>query len=115
MSQPNSKTLRCVYYARRDLYLEGCGRPDGECKFLHSDDENIPIAKPHKILNRAKKEICKFFSSGRCLKGDNCPFKHLILKKDEPCWFFLNAPGGCSKGDDCLYLHSRDQASNVDK
>lgn len=103
-----SKRLRCVYYARRDLYIDGCGRLDSECKFLHSDDPEIPIAEPHKIYNRAKKENCKFFAIGRCVKGENCPFKHIEIKKDEPCWFYLNAPDGCSKGDACKYLHSRD-------
>ncbi|XP_045077448.1 LOW QUALITY PROTEIN: zinc finger CCCH domain-containing protein 6-like [Coregonus clupeaformis] len=53
------------------------------------------------------KYICKYFLEGRCIKGDQCMFKHELVtldKKKELCKF--NLQGYCLKGDNCIYIHS---------
>lgn len=42
------------------------------------------------------KELCKFFLTGSCHKGQNCTFSHNL--SDFPCKY-LHATGHCEKGD----------------
>lgn len=42
------------------------------------------------------KELCKFFLTGSCHKGQQCTFSHNL--SDFPCKY-LHATGHCEKGD----------------
>jgi hypothetical protein len=48
--------------------------------------------------------ICKFYQEGRCT-NENCPFRHEgpLKQKEEICKFYLS--GVCQKGEDCIYSH----------
>lgn len=48
-----------------------------------------------------KKELCKYFKSESCAKGDLCTFSHDL--KLETCLFFLK--GKCTLGENCKYSH----------
>ena len=49
--------------------------------------------------------VCRYFKSGSCGKGNQCPFSHNL--KQEMCYFFQNR-GNCSKGNDCPFSHGLD-------
>jgi len=49
-----------------------------------------------------KNEVCKYFKSSCCRKGDDCPFSHDLKK--EPCRFF-HLSGHCFQGENCKYSH----------
>ncbi|KAI8923086.1 hypothetical protein BC831DRAFT_383218, partial [Entophlyctis helioformis] len=51
------------------------------------------------------KQVCRYFKSGSCLSGSQCPFSHNL--KDSPCVFhhFKKEKGGCRHGDACPYSH----------
>lgn len=64
-------------------------------KSLHVDeDEHQP------------KEICKFYLKGHCLKGTECPYRHIKPEKAVVCKHWLR--GLCKKGDKCEFLHEYD-------
>ncbi|KAF0977484.1 hypothetical protein FDP41_003476 [Naegleria fowleri] len=48
------------------------------------------------------RDLCKFFLSGHCYKGDLCPFLH--DKKLFPCKFY-HLYNSCKKGELCEYSH----------
>ncbi|KAG2386237.1 hypothetical protein C9374_002683 [Naegleria lovaniensis] len=48
------------------------------------------------------RDLCKFFLTGHCYKGDSCPFLH--DKKLFPCKFF-HLYNNCKKGELCEYSH----------
>ena len=43
---------------------------------------------------------CKFYEEGRCRKGSNCEYKHLI---NTICRYFME--GTCKRGDMCTFRH----------
>ncbi|KAL1915727.1 uncharacterized protein VTP21DRAFT_6486 [Calcarisporiella thermophila] len=47
-------------------------------------------------------EICKFFRSYSCVKGESCPYSHDL--KQEPCRFF-HLKKYCEKGSSCRFSH----------
>lgn len=51
-----------------------------------------------------KEEVCKFFRSGSCHKGELCTYSH-DLKKDA-CVFYHMKRSGCNKGRDCPFSHA---------
>lgn len=73
----------------------------------------------HDIPQRKHTEICKFYRSGFCDRGDNCIFSHggllnlpyliNIDLKAEPCAFFKS--GKCKNGDQCRFGHFLDFSS----
>ncbi|KAL0489001.1 hypothetical protein AKO1_013420 [Acrasis kona] len=54
-----------------------------------------------KTQSQPKKEVCKYFLLGKCIKGKDCPFIH-DDSKVPVCSFFLQ--GKCNKKD-CHYRH----------
>ena len=48
------------------------------------------------------KELCKFFLTGSCHRGNQCTFSHNL--GDYPCKY-LHATGSCEKGDICKFSH----------
>lgn len=49
-------------------------------------------------------EICKFYKTGSCSKGDDCPFSHNL--NNHPCKF-IHSTGTCKYGDNCEFSHRR--------
>jgi len=78
-------TKVCVHWFNRGWCLLG-----DKCGFLHEG--------PH----RTHTEICKFYRSGVCRKGEDCPFSHDLSK--EACKQILTN-GFCKYGDRCHYSH----------
>lgn len=50
--------------------------------------------------------ICVFFVEGSCLKGAQCPFRHVRGDRTIVCKHWLR--GLCKKGDQCEFLHEYD-------
>ncbi len=57
---------------------------------------------PAPRINGKIQELCRFFKSGSCHKGDMCNFSHDT--KLDACVFF-HWKGGCQKGDTCPFSH----------
>lgn len=66
-----------------------CYKKD-ECPFLHQGEQIKST------------EICKFFRTGSCSRGEKCLYSHDL--KSEACKF-LASRGVCGKGDECPYSH----------
>lgn len=64
-------------------------------------------------LKNSGSSVCKFFKSGFCKNGANCPFSHdSSLEVKEVCKFFLQ--GQCRYGDACHNRHvAPDQAQQI--
>jgi RNA-binding, Nab2-type zinc finger len=60
-----------------------------------------PSVNANKVTPREPPPTCKFYTSGRCKKGDSCPFTHAGEIKH--CIYF--ARGKCSYGDKCKNAH----------
>jgi len=74
-------------------------------------EENRPArlckkAKTRASLRREPPVLCRYFLMGRCLRGDDCTFRHegLPVTKNILCAFYRK--GLCLKGDACPYGHS---------
>jgi len=50
------------------------------------------------------KELWKFYKTGSCKKGDDCPYSHNLNL--HPCKF-IHATGTCKNGDKCEFSHNR--------
>lgn len=51
-----------------------------------------------------EREVCKYFMTRNCSKGQDCPYLHPVgLKLDEVCRFYRS--GVCRRGDECIYSH----------
>jgi hypothetical protein len=59
------------------------------------DKEIVPQKVQYRIIN------CHFYQSGKCTKGENCPFKH---GAKQTC-LFINTPNGCRNGEKCPFSH----------
>eukprot|EP01128_Nolandella_sp_AFSM9_P006349 TRINITY_DN3239_c0_g1_i1.p1 TRINITY_DN3239_c0_g1~~TRINITY_DN3239_c0_g1_i1.p1 ORF type:complete len:329 (-),score=39.13 TRINITY_DN3239_c0_g1_i1:110-1066(-) len=46
---------------------------------------------------------CRFYLKGHCVKGRECPYRHLTTERTVVCKHWLNDL--CKKGDDCEFLH----------
>jgi hypothetical protein len=57
-------------------------------------------------------EVCKFFRSGKCLRGPSCPYSHDL--KRVPCKFH-HLWGGCAAGAGCKYSHAEFSREELDK
>jgi len=66
----------------------------------HKNAEARSGGKPASIVKR-RDEICKFFRTGHCRRGDNCTFSHDL--KSEACLYFR--AGNCTLGSACKYSH----------
>eukprot|EP00906_Rhabdomonas_costata_P009455 RCo013378 len=55
---------------------------------------------------RDTREICRMHLKGECLKGHNCPDKHLRPDKAIVCEYWLR--GICKKADQCEFMHEFD-------
>lgn len=64
--------------------------------------------KKSNVINGTRKfqptELCKYYLSNCCFKGDNCTFSHELRKF--PCKFY-HALGYCDKGHKCSFNHQR--------
>ena len=49
------------------------------------------------------KELCKFFLTGNCHRGDSCNYSHQT--KEYPCKY-LHGTGVCEKAHGCIFKHS---------
>lgn len=47
-------------------------------------------------------DICKFFLTGNCHRGNDCNFSHNV--KEYPCKY-LHGTGFCEKGNNCKFSH----------
>jgi len=57
-----------------------------------------------KSIEEKKQEVCKFWLTRSCLKGQDCPYLHVGgTKINEICRFYRS--GTCRRGDQCLYSH----------
>lgn len=57
---------------------------------------------------------CRWYSSGKCVRGDACNFSHIITppfqsRRTTTCMFF-RGPGTCRNNEQCPYIHSADRA-----
>jgi hypothetical protein len=68
-----------------------------DCTFSHDG----PVGVIH--------EVCKFFKSNSCVKGDACPFVHDLSA--EPCKDLFRR-GRCAFGDKCKFSHDPDVFAN---
>jgi hypothetical protein len=63
------------------------------------------VEPPAKVHRKVKTEVCRYYNSGRCSKGEECTYIHQgeILLKKELCRHFKK--GSCLKGKFCPYSH----------
>jgi len=59
-------------------------------------------------MDKSGTQICDLFERAACMRGYNCPFRHVTLDKAVVCKHWLR--GLCKKGDDCEFLHEYDMA-----
>jgi hypothetical protein len=55
-------------------------------------------------------ELCKFYKTGSCQKGDDCPYSH--NSKFYPCKF-IHSTGTCKFGDNCDFSHRRLEPNQI--
>ncbi|KAJ6817408.1 zinc finger CCCH domain-containing protein 4 [Iris pallida] len=55
-------------------------------------------------------ELCRYFISGSCSRGDQCYFSHSLQAKRPTCKFFLTLQG-CRNGASCYFSHAHDPSS----
>ena len=55
-----------------------------------------------------KAPLCTFFTSGSCVRGAHCPFRHVRGERTIVCKHWLRHL--CKKGDDCEFLHEYDMS-----
>ncbi|CAK9300227.1 unnamed protein product [Gordionus sp. m RMFG-2023] len=62
--------------------------------------------KSEYVQQHQPKSICKFYTEGRCTKGDDCKFSHdsSVNSKQEVCKYYIQ--NTCTKGDACIFMHS---------
>jgi len=80
---------------------------------IHSD--LFPSTSTHQQNNKnqtkqkkSKKtnQVCRYFASGHCTKGNKCDFLHTkekSFKVKDLCKFYVQ--GACDKGDSCIFMH----------
>jgi len=57
-------------------------------------------------MDKSTSAICVFFIEGSCIKGTQCPFRHVRGDRTVVCKHWLR--GLCKKGDQCEFLHEYD-------
>ncbi|KAL9643105.1 hypothetical protein ABK040_003905 [Willaertia magna] len=78
-------------------------------KHKHSNKNNYNKKKKEQQIIEQQpkitkpKDLCKFYLTGSCYKGENCPFSH--DKSSFPCKFF-HLYNSCTKGNLCEYSHA---------
>uniref|UniRef100_A0A8C4Q2U4 C3H1-type domain-containing protein n=1 Tax=Eptatretus burgeri TaxID=7764 RepID=A0A8C4Q2U4_EPTBU len=83
---------------------------------------SVPLKSKRKIhksenfnecRQKMSKEVCKFYSKGKCGKGDRCKYRHggVPLRKKKPCKY--DAQGSCDAGERCIYIHDILDRRNV--
>lgn len=94
-------------------YMNGFCTKGKYCKFSHDMNintnshsnsngayikQNNPNATSYSQLKNLKRDLCKYYVNGKCLKGDNCTFSHTL--NDFPCKTF-QLTGYCEEEENC--------------
>lgn len=59
----------------------------------------------HVLPTYSNKIVCKHWLRGLCKKGDSCEFLHEYNLRKMPECLFFSRNGFCTQSPDCLYLH----------
>ena len=56
-------------------------------------------------MKRKRHQLCTFYNSGKCKKGNLCPFIHegKVIKSKKICKYYIS--NACRKGINCPYSH----------
>jgi len=63
---------------------------------------------PFTGMDKSGAPVCHFFKLKKCLRGANCPFRHIQGDRATVCKHWLR--GLCKKGDQCEFLHEYDMS-----
>jgi len=66
----------------------------------------LPVPFPG--MDKSGASVCEFYVKSSCVKGTNCPFRHVRGDKTIVCKHWLR--GLCKKGDGCEFLHEYDMS-----
>jgi hypothetical protein len=116
----------CRYFA------QGRCTKGTRCTFSHDQQNTLQPTQSRSVSEQGQKQVayaispigstCRYFASGKCAKGDTCPFPHIptdssghfaaaveIAPKSPPmkvqCTFAHT--GLCTKGDQCNFFHPK--------
>ena len=64
----------------------------------------LPVPFPG--MDKSGAAVCDYYVRSSCMKGTNCPFRHVRGDKTIVCKHWLR--GLCKKGDSCEFLHEYD-------
>lgn len=67
---------------------------------------SLPLPFPG--MDKSGAAVCEFYVRASCMKGANCPFRHVRGDKTIVCKHWLR--GLCKKGDQCEFLHEYDMS-----
>lgn len=70
---------------------------------LTKQSESFQRQKRPRPEEKTKKNKCKYWGTGTCYRGQDCPYVHDGIKEDELCKYILT--DSCIKGDKCVYSH----------
>jgi len=65
-------------------------------------------ALPFTGMDKSGAPVCHFFKMNSCMRGANCPYRHIVGEKATVCKHWLR--GLCKKGDQCEFLHEYDMS-----
>lgn len=77
-----------------------------EMKTQHAEDRVVSYRERVSgyVQPTLESEMCVFFVSGSCTRGDTCRFSHLSSAPKPVCKFFLTLQG-CRNGNSCSFSH----------
>ncbi|KAJ6808669.1 zinc finger CCCH domain-containing protein 4 [Iris pallida] len=83
-----------------------------EMRILYTEDASSSHGETVSDLPPQSMEdaLCRYFVSGSCSRGNQCPFSHSLQAKRPTCKFFLTLQG-CRNGASCYFSHAHDPSS----
>lgn len=91
--------------AKSAVDVKSAGQPSAAGDGVDGGAKPAGAAAPLTVTNTL---ACIYYPTGKCLKGSDCTFLHLLQNKALPianvaCKYHLR--GQCQKGAECTYLH----------